>query len=349
VDQISNGQVLQARGGLISFQRGLTSQGLYLIHAPLKTVQEKLTTWNPATHPELQVWMHERLPAHPTTADFGALQTLPDNSSVKALIDLTAKFDPANPSLQVDEQEAQVIASMRQSGSQARALFTGAWSEILAGRVNRFLNAKLATETYGPGGGNIKPLEEIKSLLRSDVKVYQRCHALLMNTPVYAMNKVPPVTLYYESFDVEGTAALGTGAVYEDHPLKVPGGPAMGAPAPDAAAAAPVDSASIPTAPAASEFPAETTGTAAPMAPAHGPVLVADIEYYLNSGIYVSIELEQLSPVTVNGQEATVVWRDDLVSTANVAYLHGTERLASGMIMLQDVKQAVDAFRSEFH
>jgi hypothetical protein len=123
----------------------------------------------------------------------------------------------------------------------------------------------------------------------------------------------------------------------------------MGAPAPDAAAAAPVDSASIPTAPAASEFPAETTGTAAPMAPAHGPVLVADIEYYLNSGIYVSIELEQLSPVTVNGQEATVVWRDDLVSTANVAYLHGTERLASGMIMLQDVKQAVDAFRSEFH
>jgi len=38
-----------------------------------------------------------------------------------------------------------------------------------------------------------------------------------------------------------------------------------------------------------------------------------------------------------------------MVSTVNVAYLHGTERLASGMLMLQDVKQAVDAFRSEFH
>ena len=44
----------------------------------------------------------------------------------------------------------------------------------------------------------------------------------------------------------------------------------------------------------------------------------------------------------------TLVWRDDLVSTSNVAYLHGTERLASGMIMLQDVKEAIDAFRTEF-
>ena len=83
--------------------------------------------------------------------------------------------------------------------------------------------------------------------------------------------------------------------------------------------------------------------------PPAGPVLVADIEYFLNGGIYVSLELEQLSSVQVEGRDETLVWRADLVSTANVAYLHGTERLASGMIMLQDVKQAVDAFRSEFH
>jgi len=42
------------------------------------------------------------------------------------------------------------------------------------------------------------------------------------------------------------------------------------------------------------------------------------------------------------------VWREDLVSTSNVAYLHGMERLASTMLMLQDVKQGIDAFRAEF-
>ncbi len=52
--------------------------------------------------------------------------------------------------------------------------------------------------------------------------------------------------------------------------------------------------------------------------------------------------------MTVNGKSQTLVWREDMVSTSNVAYLHGTERLASGMIMLQDVKEAIDAFRSEF-
>ena len=58
--------------------------------------------------------------------------------------------------------------------------------------------------------------------------------------------------------------------------------------------------------------------------------------------------MEKLWPVTLGGKNGTLVWRTDMVSTANVAYLHGTERLASGMLMLQDVKQAVDAFRSEF-
>jgi hypothetical protein len=310
VNALAGGQVLQARGGLISFERGITAQSLYLINAPLSTVQAKLTSWNPASHPELKVWMHNALPAHPTPADFTAgLQGLPDNSSVNYLLNATEKLDPANPSLQVDKSEAQLIASLRGSGGNARALFVNAWSQILSSRVDRFLGAQLGAENYIVNGGDVQPLAEIKSLLRSDTKVYQRYHPLLVNTPVYASNKGIPVNLYYESFDVEGGAVLGTGAVFETQ--------ANGAPAAPAAV------------------------------PPGEPILVADIEYYLNSGIYISLELHQLSSVNVNGRDETLVWRDDLVSTQNVAYLHGTERLASGMIMLQDVKQAVDAFRSE--
>jgi hypothetical protein len=74
----------------------------------------------------------------------------------------------------------------------------------------------------------------------------------------------------------------------------------------------------------------------------------ADVEYYVSNGIYTSIELEKLWPETINGKQGTLVWRADQISTSNVAYLHGTERLASGMLMLQDVKQAIDAFRAEF-
>jgi len=50
----------------------------------------------------------------------------------------------------------------------------------------------------------------------------------------------------------------------------------------------------------------------------------------------------------VNRKTETLVWRDDLVSAPNIAYLHGTERLAAGMIMLQETKQGIEAFRTEF-
>ena len=311
-NSLAGGQVLQARGGLIDFQRGITAQSLYVIDAPVTTVQNKLSSWNPATHSELKVWMHNALPARPTANDFGGLQTLPDNSSVKYLINATQNLDPNNPSLQVDKSEAALVASMRSSQSDPKALFAGAWSQIMLGRINRFLSGNFATDEYQISGGNIRPLSEIISLLRSNPQVYSRFHPLLVQTPVYKTNKATPVNLYYESFDVEGGAVLGTGAMYQTQ--------VNGAPLPP---------------------------MAENIAPS-GPVLSADVEYFLNGGIYVSLELEQLSPVAINGRNETLVWRDDLVSTSNIAYLHGTERLASGMIMLQDVKQAIDAFRSEF-
>src|SRR5258708_4758914 len=72
-------------------------------------------------------------------------------------------------------------------------------------------------------------------------------------------------------------------------------------------------------------------------APGGTSVQSADVEYYTNYGGYTTVELEQLWPITVNGKAETLVWRDDLVSAPNIAYLHGTERVASGMIMLQEV------------
>jgi hypothetical protein len=304
VNSLTSGQVLQARGGLLDFMRGISAQSLYLIDAPVETVRQKLTSWNPATHSELKVWLHLPLPAKPTAADFN-LTNLPDNSSVNYMINATAKLDPNNPSLQLDKNEALLLAST--PGADARTKFVNGWSQILAARAGRFLSGNFSGDNYAVSGGDVNSLSEIKSLLRSDSKVYQRYHALLVNTPVYNSNRETPVNLYYESFDVEGGGSLGTGAVYQS----------------------------------------QTNGSPAAVS-AGAPILSADIEYYLNNGIYVSLELEQLSPVTVNGRSETLVWRDDLVSTSNIAYLHGTERLASGMIMLQDVKQAIDAFRSEF-
>ena len=297
LNALAGGQVLQARGGLIDFQRGITTQSLYLIDAQPAAVQEKLIHWNPANHHELKVWLHLLLPPNPTAADFSGMNGLPDNSSINNMVHATYAYSPGSDALQLNKGEGQLLAAGH-GQAQSKEFIVNTWSQILAARASDYLKDNTANAGYLTSSSPIQPLVEIRSLLRSDSKVYRQYRGLLGGTPVFNAAKTAPTSLYYECFDIENTAALGTGAIYQ--------------------------SASAST------------------------IQHADVEFFVNSGIYASIELEQLWPVTVNGKIETLVWRDDMVSTSNVAYLHGTERLASGMIMLQDVKQAIDAFRSEF-
>jgi hypothetical protein len=295
---LADGKVLQARGGLIDFERGVTAQSLYFIAAPPQTVEDKLSTWNPASHSDLQVWLHRSLPPHPTANDFSGLADLPDNISVNNMISATFSYTAGSDSLQLNPAEAQrVIAAQAQGKSKAAVV--AIWSQLLAGRAADYLSGSLADAQYKSNTALILPLAEARSLLHSDPKIFAEFHPLLAGTPMFNQHKTSPFALYYECFDIENTAALGTGALYH---------------------------------------------AVSPQTIEH-----ADVEYFVSSGIYTSVELEQLWPVTIGGKAGTLVWRTDMVSTVNVAYLHGTERLASGMLMLQDVKQAIDAFRSEFH
>lgn len=303
VNALAGGTVLQARGGLLSFPRGITSQSLYVIDAQPAEVASKLVHWNPANHTELKVWLHKELPAQPTAADFTELANVPDNSSMQFQIDATAKFDPGNPSLQVSKEEAQLIVATAAQEKDPKALFAKAWSQILVGRIANFLNGRGGSDYDIVSGGDIHPLSDVKSLLHADIKIYGQYQRLLNQTPVKALatasgGKTAPAGMYCDIFDVQGYAAMGVGAIYQ--------------------------------------------------ASSGSSIQSADIEYYTNYGVYTTIELEQLWPIAVNGKTETLVWRDDLVSAPNIAYLHGTERLASGMIMLQETKQGVVAFRNEF-
>lgn len=304
VNSMAGGAVLQARGGLLTFPRGITSQSLYIIDALPADVQSKLVHWNPSRHPKLKVWLHQSgLSVKPTAADFSGLGSLPDNSSVQYQIDATAKLDPGNPSLLVSKGEAQLIAATAAQEKDPKTLFVKAWSQILSGRSTSFLSGHAGSDEDVVSGGDIHPLSDIKNLLHSDIKIYGQYQRLLNQTPLKALagassDKIAPADLYFECFDVQGYAALATGVVYQG-----------------------------------------VNGTS---------IQSVDTKYYVNSGVYTTVELEQLWPIMVNGKTETLVWRDDLVSAPSIAYLHGTERLASVMIMLQETKGGIEAFRAEF-
>jgi hypothetical protein len=303
LNALAGGQVLQMRGPIMAFSRGITAQSLFLLNAAPADVAKKLTTWTPASHSELKVWMHRSLPLQPTVTDFGGLSELPDNSSVETQYKALEGFDPAQPTLQVSKEEAQLIAAAAAQQKDPKALFAQVWPQILLGRIDAFLSGKGASSTDAMADGAVAPLSDVKSLLHADPKVYGDYQRLLNQTPARSLAtssapRIAPTNLYYEVFDVEGAAAVGTGAMYQ--------------------------------------------------AANGNSIQSLDIEYYANSGVIATVELEQMWPIAIGGRNETLVWREDLVSAPNVAYLHGTERMASSMIMLQDTKQGIDAFRSEF-
>jgi hypothetical protein len=78
-----------------------------------------------------------------------------------------------------------------------------------------------------------------------------------------------------------------------------------------------------------------------------GTYQTADVLYYASGGYYVALTLHQLWPVTVDGKPSTLVWRGDMISSAELGSLHGVERLGSESVMMKNITKAVTLFRRE--
>jgi hypothetical protein len=80
---------------------------------------------------------------------------------------------------------------------------------------------------------------------------------------------------------------------------------------------------------------------------AEGAVQAADTFYYSSGGYYVTLTLHQMWPVEIDGKPHTLVWRGDMVSSAELADLHGVEKLGSESAMMKDIAKSIALFRRE--
>jgi hypothetical protein len=70
----------------------------------------------------------------------------------------------------------------------------------------------------------------------------------------------------------------------------------------------------------------------------------ADLQYYSSGAVYVVVTFYQLWPVKVDNQDATLIWRVDMTSAAELGELRGVERLGSGAAMMREIQKSVRAF-----
>lgn len=78
-----------------------------------------------------------------------------------------------------------------------------------------------------------------------------------------------------------------------------------------------------------------------------GSFQAADVLYYASGGYYVALTFYQMWPVEVAGKPSTLVWRGDMISSAELAGLAGVERLGSESAMMKDVSRAIRVFRRD--
>jgi hypothetical protein len=90
-----------------------------------------------------------------------------------------------------------------------------------------------------------------------------------------------------------------------------------------------------------------TLGASYSRSGASGTYQAADVLYFASGGYYVALTLHQLWPVTVEGKPSTLVWRGDMISSAELGSLHGVERLGSESVMMKNITKAVTAFRRD--
>ena len=69
-----------------------------------------------------------------------------------------------------------------------------------------------------------------------------------------------------------------------------------------------------------------------------------DLQYYSSGGYCALVTLRQMWPVTVGGQEATLVWQGDLISSVTLGSLHGVERMGSSTAMMRETQKFITRF-----
>ena len=74
---------------------------------------------------------------------------------------------------------------------------------------------------------------------------------------------------------------------------------------------------------------------------------VVDMEYYVSGNYHTSAALYEIWPIRVRGKPGSLIWRDDFFAAPTLKFTKGTERLAYGAIMLQEIKKEIRCFQDD--
>jgi hypothetical protein len=74
---------------------------------------------------------------------------------------------------------------------------------------------------------------------------------------------------------------------------------------------------------------------------------LVDVQYYVSGNYYTSVTLYEVWPVQARDKSEALVWRGDYFAAPMLRFTKGTERIAYGALMLQDIKKEIHCIQEE--
>jgi hypothetical protein len=149
----------------------ISAESCFVVAGVPARVSEALRQWNPTRHSELKVMLHSDLPSSPSATSFSRLSSAPNNSAVQALVSATLKL---SPDLQISKEEEKRFAGL--TGSGMSGPIAAAWADVLSARARA---GRSSQPPYDHTGQNVRPSEELNSLLRTNDKISGRFSGVL--------------------------------------------------------------------------------------------------------------------------------------------------------------------------
>ena len=192
--------------------RFLSVQSCYLMSGSPARQIDAIRRWNPSRHSELKVFLHGDLPNSPTVANFARLKNAPNNGPIQAFVSQTQQ---GGSELQISKAEAKNLPTGATGGGAMPAPVMKFWGELLANRARSFSSGGTASQpSYDNTGENIRPNDELNSLVKQQDKIRKQFSGLLNQTGVgHGSGPISP-ELYWELLNVDDRGVVTLGAYY---------------------------------------------------------------------------------------------------------------------------------------
>ncbi len=210
IKAVKPGEILTAKGGLMDFERGISSETCFLVAHPLEKVLDRVTFWDQTPYSDLGIYIQGKIVAE-GSPDFSKLSFIPSLRPVSKFIDKTGDTRPQESPLHLSIAEATQVAAKQ--GTLSVTTANQLWSSILNRRFLAYQTGGLkGLPAYNACKISVQVGAEVDAILAEQPgvsKQFQELFQKLKERPNEGEH-------YWQMQNVDGTAVLVLGTIYKN-------------------------------------------------------------------------------------------------------------------------------------